>query len=217
MFRMEDRTSGPTRRMPPAALVTSATSLLAIAAAGGIYLALRPRHPGPEASSAKAQPAGTGLIEGSDYRVLVAVARIKPEKPDGGKWDSGRSETAAPDPFYEISWRGNLVYKCQEVKNTLVASWSNVALPELYKLITGEKLSLETIKEGALINARASDTIQLRIWDDDPLEDDLIEEFTVSIGELRVGDQVREGKRGLESVTLRVIPRDAEQLNHLVR
>ncbi|MGH7151822.1 MAG: hypothetical protein ACREIU_14045 [Planctomycetota bacterium] len=203
--------------MPPPALVTSATSLLLIAAVGGIYLALRPERPEPEASAAGEQAAGTGLIEGSDYRVLVAVAHVKPEKADGQKWDSGLAETAAPDPYCEIWWRGNLVYRSEEVENALVASWSNVALPKLHKLLTDEKLSLETVKEGALIQARASDEIQIRIWDDDPVDDDLIEEFAVKVGELRVGDQVREGKRGLESVTLRVLPRDAPQLEHLFR
>jgi hypothetical protein len=216
MFGVEVQPSVPPRWVH-AAVATSATSLLAIAAMAWLYLAVRPAHPEPEASPAKAQADGTGLIDGSDYRVLVAVARIKPETPDGGKWDSGSSATAAPDPFYEIWWRGNLVYRSQEVKNALVASWSNVALPELYKLVADEKLSLETIKEGALLNARSSDAILVRIWDDDPLQNDLIEELTVSVGDLRVGDQVREGQGGLESVTLRVIPRETHQLSHFVR
>ncbi|HKB16363.1 MAG TPA: hypothetical protein VKF62_09860, partial [Planctomycetota bacterium] len=95
--------------------------------------------------------------------------------------------------------------------------WSNVALPKLYKLLTDQKLSLETVKEGALIQARAGDEIRVRIWDDDAVDNDLIEEFVVKTGELRVGDQVRQGKSGLESVTLRVIPRDAQQLDQLFR
>jgi hypothetical protein len=197
--------------------VTSATSLLAIALVGAIYLAARPRRPEPASSSPAAQPAGTGLIEGSDYRVLVAVVRVRPERSNGSKWDSGSAETAAPDPFYEIWWRENLVYKSEEVENVLVASWSNLALPDLLQLLTGKKLSLETMKEGALITAHASDGIRIRIWDDDPFEDDLLEEFTIPVGELRVGDQVREGKAGLESMTLRVVPRDAQQLSQLLR
>ncbi|HET6202327.1 MAG TPA: hypothetical protein VFI25_05930 [Planctomycetota bacterium] len=182
----------------------------------GIYLAARSSKPEAEAP-ALPQPDGTALIEGTDYRVMVAVARIKPEKPGGEKWDSGRSSTAAPDPFYEIWWRGNRVFKSQEVQDVLVASWSNVALPELVHLIADAKVSLETIKEGALITARWSDAIQVRIYDDDPLNDDLIEEFTLGMNELRVGDQVREGRRGLESATIRVIPRDTQQLRHFIR
>lgn len=215
---MESRLPAAPRRALPAVLRTSATSLLAISAVAGIYLAARSRSPEREAETpVAAQPDGMELIEGMDYRVMVAVARIKPEKPDGGKWDSGGSSTAAPDPFYEIWWRGNRVYESQEVEDVLVASWSNVALPELYALLTGAKLSLETIKEGALLTARLSDAIEIRILDDDPLNDDLIEEFTIAMTELRVGDQLREGLHGLESATLRVIPRDTPQLKHFIR
>lgn len=217
MTAMADPASLPARRTRPAGLLTGATSLLVIAAVGGIYLLSRARSPGPKAAAATEQPAGTGLIEGSDYRVLVAVAHVRPEKADGAKWDSGLAEKAAPDPFYEIWWRGNLVFRSEEVEDTLVASWSNVALPKLYKLLTDQKLSLETVKEGALIQARAGDEIRVRIWDDDAVDNDLIEEFVVKTGELRVGDQVRQGKSGLESVTLRVIPRDAQQLDQLFR
>lgn len=213
---MEGRASATSRRALAPVLLTSATSLLAIAALAGIYLAVRSSE-GKAEALAGPQPDGTGLVEGSDYRVLVAVARIKPVQPGGKEWDSGSSSTAAPDPFYEIWWRGNRVYKSQEVENVLVASWSNVALPELYKLIVGAKVSLETIREGALITARPSEAIEIRIYDDDPLENDLIEKFTVGMTELRVGDQVRQGRNGLESATLRVIPRDAQQLGHLVR
>src|SRR5262245_60013938 len=105
MTRMEDRPPDTRPRMSRAALVTSATSLLAIAATAGIYLAVLRAPPRPETAPAKSQPAGSGLIEGSDYRVLLAVARVRPEKPGGGKWDSGSSATSAPDPFYEIWWR----------------------------------------------------------------------------------------------------------------
>jgi len=215
---MEARPPGTPRRALPSFLWTGATSLLAIAAVAGIYLAARSRLPEREAEApASPEREGTELIEGMDYRVMVAVARIKPEKPDGGKWDSGSSSNAAPDPFYEIWWRGNRVYESHEVEDVLVASWSNVALPELYALLTGAKLSLETIKEGALITARLSDAIDIRILDDDPIHDDVIEEFTIGMTELRVGDQLREGRYGLESATLRVIPRDTRQLEHFIR
>ncbi len=205
------------RPVLPAVVLTGATSLLAIAAAAGVYLAVRPAGGQAEAASATTQSAGASLIEGQDYRVLVVVARIRPEAPGGGKWDAGGSAVAAPDPFYEIAWRGTMVYRSAAVENALVASWSNIALPELYKLITEKKLSLETIREGALVNARATDTIEVRIWDHDPLRNDPIEEFTLPIADLRVGDQVVQGRSGLESATLRVIPQDTGQLRDFLR
>jgi hypothetical protein len=79
------------------------------------------------------------------------------------------------------------------------------------------KLSFESIREGALITARAGETLRIRISDVDSLKNDLIEEFELSVDELRVGDQVREGTQGLESVTLRVIPRDSQELKHLIQ
>jgi len=203
--------------MLPALVLAGATSLIAIAAVAGVYLAVRPAEGRAEAASATTQATGAALIEGEDYRVLVVVARIRPEAPGGGKWDAGGSGTAAPDPFYEIWWRGTLVYRSATVENALVASWSNVALPELYKLITEKRLSLETIKEGALVNARSTDTLEVRIRDDDPLRDDPIEEFTLAIADLRVGDQVVQGSSGLESATLRVIPQDTGQLRDFLR
>jgi hypothetical protein len=197
-------------------LRTVATSVLAVAAVGGIYLAVRRSQPVVEVPAGR-EPEGAALIEGNDYRVLVAVARIKPEKPGGGNWDSGGSSSAAPDPVYEIWWRGTRVYESEEVEDVLVASWSNVALPELHQLLADQKISLETIKEGALVTARLSETIEIRIYDDDALDRDLIEEFTVGLSELRVGDQVREGRQGLESATLRVLPRDTQELRHFLR
>lgn len=194
-------------------LITSATSLIAIAAVAGVYLAVRPAPPEPDPQDA----AGAELIDGSDYRLLVAVARVRPRDADGGPWDSGSDSNAAPDPYYEIWWRGNLVYESQEVENVLVASWSNVALPEFYKLIADEKVSLETMKEGALITARRTEEILIRVYDQDPFKDDLIEELTVPLDELRVGDSDRAGRQGLESLTLRVIPRDTQQLMNLLR
>ncbi|MFQ5505321.1 MAG: hypothetical protein ACE5F1_11040 [Planctomycetota bacterium] len=68
-----------------------------------------------------------------------------------------------------------------------------------------------------MITARHGESLRVRVLDDDPFKNDLIEEFELSVDELRVGDQVREGRRGLESVTLRVIPRDANELEQLVR
>jgi hypothetical protein len=207
---MSDRPTSAAR----AIALTCATSVLAIAAAAGIYLRVRPERSEAQPSAA-VQTAGTQLIEGRDYRVMIAVARVRPDRPDGAKWDSGASGRAAPDPFYEIWWRGNRVHKSHDVKNVLVAAWSSMALPELHRLLTGQKISLETIQEGALITARAGDTIRFAVVDDDPIDNDLIEEFTVAIEELRVGDQVRPGRQGLEDVTVRVIPRDAAQLEHL--
>ncbi len=217
MLPMADVPPVPARRTGAAAHLTRATSLLVIGAVGGIYLLSRARQPASDASPAEEQPAGTGLIEGRDYRVMVAVAHVRPEKAAGAKWDSGLAEKAAPDPFYEIWWRGNLVFRSEEVEDALVASWSSVALPKILKLLTDEKISLETVKEGALIQARAGEEIRVKVWDDDPVDDDLIEEFAVTTAELRVGDQVRQGKGGLESVTLRILPRDAQQLDQLFR
>ena len=207
----------PNSRMQrPSVLNTVATSLLAIAAVVGIYFAATSSSRVVELEDPLSEE-GQQLIEGNDYRILVAVARVEPSNSDGEAWDSGAEKTAAPDPFYEIRWRDNLVYKSEEVENVLVASWSNVALPKLYELLTDEVLSLETIKEGALITARPGETLQIRVIDKDPLNNDLIEEFEVSIDELTVGDQVREGSQGLESLTLRVIPRDSNELRHFLK
>ncbi len=200
----------------PSVLNTVATSLLAIAAVVGIYFAATSNTRVVEQEDPFSEE-GQQLIEGNDYRVLIAVARVAPRNSEGEDWDSGAEKTAAPDPFYEIRWRDNLVYKSEEVENVLVASWSNVALPKLYELLTDEVLSLETIKEGALITAHPGETLQIRVIDEDPLNNDLIEEFEVSIDELTVGDQVREGTQGLESLTLRVIPRDSNELRHFLK
>ena len=70
-------------------------------------------------------------------------------------------------------------------------------------------------RSGALITARAGDTIRIQLWDEDPLRNDLIEELTLRTEELRVGDHLITGTDGLESVTLRVIPRDTNELKHL--
>jgi hypothetical protein len=220
---MEDASSPPREAEPPpplrpfpSLLLVIATSVLAIGAVVGIYVAVRPAEPSAAAQATEEQD-GAELIDGHDYRILVAVARVRPTKPGGDVWDSGAKSNSAPDPFYEIWWQGNRVCKSQDVENALVAAWSNAALPELYKLLSDEKLSLETIAEGALVTARKGGAIRIRILDDDPFENDLIEELTVPMSELRVGELVRDGRQGLESVTLRVIPREGRQLQRLLR
>lgn len=200
----------------PHVLLTAATSVIAIGAVVGIYFLVTAGNRGVEAEPAVTED-GQPLEEGHDYRVLVAVARINPRDPDGDEWDSGSESVGPPDAFYEIWWRDNKVYKSEAVDNALVASWSNVALPSLYRLLTEESLSFESIKEGALITARAGDTLRIRISDRDPFKDDPIEEFEIPVDGLLVGDQELTGSAGIESVTLRVIPRDSNELRHLIR
>jgi len=197
----------------------ASTSLLAMVAITTAYIAFQGLEPSPPSVDADhAQLRSTRPIEGQDYRILVSVARIKPQNTHGKPWDSGVEGARAPDPFYEIWWRGTLVYQSQEVDDVLVASWSNVELPERYTMLADKKLSLESIQQGALITAHLGHRIRIRVLDKDPLnKDDLIEEFEIPVDDLRVGDQTHEGHEGLESLILRVIPRDSQELKHLLQ
>lgn len=201
----------------PHTLLTVATSLIALSAVVGVYFLVTGSKSAEEPTEPTVETEGQQVSEGHDYRVLIAVARINPVDEDGDTWDSGSESSGPPDPYYEIWWRDNRVFESQEVENVLVASWSNVALPSLLALLTDEELSFESIKEGALITARSGDNLQIRITDRDPLSNDLIEEFDIPVDDLLVGDQEVPGMQGIESLTLRVIPRDSNELRQLIR
>ena len=79
----------------PRVVLTVATSILAIGAVVGIYFAAASGNPGVDPEEPPGE-AGQALVEGNDYRVLVAVARVKPLNPDSEAWDSGAKSTRAP-------------------------------------------------------------------------------------------------------------------------
>lgn len=193
------------------------TSVLGVAAVAAIYLMVQGAEPRQKEPRQSPEEPPLRVQEGEDYRVLVVVARIKPNDVDGKAWDSGAESARAPDAYYEILWRGQIVYTSQVVDNALVASWSAAELPDLYNVLAGTKISLESVSQGALITARRGDRFTIRVADTDALKTSLIETLEIPVDNLVIGEQTVEGRRGLESLTLRVVPRGDEPWKHLLQ
>lgn len=123
---------------------------------------------------------------GGDYYLRISLVEVASKKADNADWD--KIGQAAPDPYYEIHWRDNLVYKSDVKENTLIASWSETELDLLDAALSGDKLSSDLVIAGARINVVEGEKIILKVYDSDPLSsDDLVGEVEIVASELLEG------------------------------
>jgi len=166
-------------------------SLFVVAAAGaGVYYVTRERAPAPGA------PPPPHVAQERHYYVFLTLLEVEP-----GKWDVDGSP---PDLFYRIRWQGHDVFQSTKKKNTLVAKWSTASLG-LSDVV--KSVSIDDSIKAARITARAGDTIEFQVFDDDLAFDDPIGSWTVAVDDLALGDQTWRRPGGkVVSAECRVLP-----------
>ena len=156
------------------------------------------------ASSVK-EALGRPVQPGGDYYLFIPLIELSERRPDGENWDSG--ESSAPDPYVEVFWQGHRVYQSSTKADTFVAKWSNseVNIPDL---ALQRKASVEDTLAAARIHVQPGETIEIRVYDEDPLgTSDLAGALKIDSTELRVGEETRLlAESGVKRLVLRVVP-----------
>ena len=157
--------------------------LLIVAAIGGYFLWKKPESPIAAASGA----GKGGVTEGKSYYVFVRALEVAPKKPSGAPWD--RLADEAPDPYYEIHWRDNRIFASPTQRDQLLSQWSPLGV-DTVKSITDGRIALHSVIKAASLRALDGETIELRVYDDDPVSQDTIAKLTLPLSDLREGENV---------------------------
>lgn len=159
----------PAPRVPLVARWFLLTGLAAVAGAGLVLGALRREEPAT-VSAPRA------------HYLYVSELEMQPRTPSGGRWD-GVSD--APDPCYEIHWRGTRVFRSVTKQDTLVASWS-AARVGLDSLADG---SLDGVVRAARVTplVGSGEQVEFRVYDADVLFDDPVARWSIPLESLRPG------------------------------
>ena len=160
-----------------------------IACAVGLALFLK-KAPGTEiVEKPKNGAVGIGnLVDGKEYMIYIRKIEVAPMKSDGKPWDARGS---APDIYYELTWRGNRIYKSEARKDALIANWIPIGLDLKDTIMQGsvsvdQAVKLPIIKRDS--KNEASNELIFKVIDDDIAGDDEIEKMRVYIDRLNVGD-----------------------------
>ena len=117
------------------------------------------------------------------YLVFLSAVEVDRSKISGSKWDM---TDGGPDVRYDVYWRGNRIFRSSVCGDTLLALWdqSEVGFRDLVQGVSPERSS-----KAARITAQAGETIEFRIIDEDPFEDDEVGRWSVAVDSLHTGEQ----------------------------
>ena len=138
--------------------------LVIVCVIGVVFFAFRQNEPlvGSEAAEES-----KGVEIGKDYYVAVSVVEVAPNDLDGDAWD--QVDASAPDLMVEIHWRGQRVYRSSVKEDSFVAKWSNAQLNLREIALTGKKTSVDEMIQGARINVKNDEQVEIRVFDEDLL------------------------------------------------
>ena len=117
------------------------------------------------------------------YLVFLSAVEVDRSKTSGGKWDV---TDGGPDVRYDVYWRGNRIFRSSVCGDTLLALWdqSEVGLRDLVQGVSPERSS-----KAARITVQAGETIEFRVIDEDPFDDDEVGRWSVAVDSLHTGEQ----------------------------
>jgi hypothetical protein len=127
---------------------------------------------------------------GKDYYVSVAVLEVAERTPEGESWD--RLGGSAPDPFYEVEWRGTRIFKSPVREDSLLAKWSTLGLDLKGLALQGGTTSLDTLVQAARITISKGDSLDILFFDSDVVTSDPIGQISFDTTDLRLGDTTYE-------------------------
>ena len=182
--------SAPRRRGGVLAWLAGLLPLLLIAAA--VYAYFTWWKPGADAvethRAATAGPPAPSLVtQGKDYYVFIRTIEVYPHQPGGHEWDRGGG--SAPDLWYQLVWQGKTVYESDTRDNGFVALWDPISVDVREALIGSGKLELAgTLNQGAIVNVAAGQSLEVIVYDADPLGRERAGSATMPIDALLEGD-----------------------------
>ena len=165
---------------------------------------LRPAPQAVVALSSATLPAR--VIAGNDYYVFVRLVEFNPEKPTGGRWDSG--DSSAPDAYVRLFWQGNRVFESADRKNALIATW-DVFRVDVQNLIIGDgTLDIASALNGPVVRVEHNIPLTIEVWDDDPVGDDLALKLDVPLDTLSPGENTLTPQdTGIKRIVLQLVDR----------
>ncbi len=125
------------------------------------------------------------VAEGRPYYIFVRELEIAPKKPNGKAWDRVADE--APDPYYEIHWRDNRIFRSPTQRDHLISQWSPLGVDTI-KSIRDGRIAIHSVIKAASIRAVGGESIVLRVFDDDPVSQDEVASLTFAFRDLREGE-----------------------------
>ncbi len=148
----------------------------------------------PDADAAAAQhtavagpPAPSVVTPGRDYYVLVRTLEVYPTQPGGGEWDRGGG--SAPDLWYQLVWQGKTVYESDTRDDGFVALWDPISVDVREALIGSGTLELgSTLNQGAIVNVEPGQSLEVIVYDSDPLGREHAGSVTLALDALLEGE-----------------------------
>ena len=159
-------------------------TLLLVAAAGFATWRMLRVPAVASSTTAEAGPA-TRLTSGHDYYFHVKLIEVADRLPGDKQWD--RVDDSGPDICFSLTWRRNVVWKSSEKSDTLIGSWDLLKV-DVRQLITGGNTDLEGLVNAPLVHYAAGETVELKVWDADPVGSDEAGTITVNLADLQPGE-----------------------------
>lgn len=143
------------------------------------------------------------VVLGRDYYVTATVIEVTEQNSAGESWDTYNS--TGPDLQYEIYWRENRIFKSETKSDTFLGKWSNAELDVKKIAVNRGVTSLDSLQQGARVNVRTNEQIELRVYDSDAVDRELVGTQSFALPSLIIGDTTYQYKEpGIKRIVLRV-------------
>lgn len=163
-----------------------ATGTILLVAAAGLTTWHFRRGSSPAAPAAAADTASPArLTKGHDYYVHVKLIELADHLPAGKQWD--RMDDSGPDIRFTLTWRQNVIWKSIEKSNTLIGSWDFLKV-DLRQVITGGQTDLEGMVNAPLVHHAGGESVELKVWDEDPVGSDDAGTVVIKLDDLGPGE-----------------------------
>ena len=205
---------------------------LAVAAVGAAAWAgwtyLPPTDPAPARAAAPdpfAPPEAAPLKPDHDYVILVRAVEVGPTKPGGSAWE--RFMEDGPDLYYDLTWRGNVIFTSTAATDSLIGRWEALNIDVWDTVQSGGNVDFgKALNNGAVVRTPpdgadpTAGLVRVRVYDDDTFDDDEAGTVNLLLGELAEGDTELtyngEGESGVvRRLSVRVTDREVPVRNLL--
>ncbi|MEE9403744.1 MAG: hypothetical protein V3V20_02520 [Algisphaera sp.] len=184
--------------------------LIIVGVVAGYYKWWQPKAnaAGRHAVATVGPPSPTTAKPGDDYYVFISKIEVYPHQPGGAEWDRGGG--SAPDLWYQLVWQDKTVYESPVRDNGFVALWDSISVDvaEALPLLGSGRLDLaSTLNQGAIINIVPEQTLEVIVYDSDPLGREKAGRAQLAIGELLEGDNTFSFEETDENAVKRIVMR----------